>query len=106
MDLTPYIITFAVICVLGSYGIETRSPWAWYGGWFFGALAAAAICYFGFLALFFSDSIVRSFGGILFTAGGICVWWFWASYWLKVKNEFVRSSNSPKKQPQPPDDNI
>jgi hypothetical protein len=106
MDLTPYIIIFAILCLFGSYGIETRSPWAWYGGCVFGVFAAGAICYFGFLTLFFSDSIVRFLGGALLTAGAICVWRFWALYWSKIKGEFVRGSKSLKEQPPDPPESV
>ena len=100
MQVFPFVAGFAVVCFVMAYGTQKRTWWAWCGGWVFGALAAVAV---GSLVLENLSIARTTFDWVIsfvFLIGGVCVWTFWAMWWVKNRRMFsgVKKSKGAKEQ--------
>ena len=96
MQVFPFVAGFACVCFLMAYGTQKRTWWAWYGGWVFGAMAAAAVCNLAIAFLHTAQAPLDWIIGCVFLTGGGCVWTFWSIFWVKNRGLFLR-----RKTPKP-----
>jgi len=90
MQLLLPVLAFSTICFLMAYGTQKRTRWAWYGGWVFGFLAAGAILSLVVDPLLSGQTILGTVCLIVFGVGCACVWTFWARFWIRNRNDFLR----------------
>lgn len=87
--MTPYLLAFALVCAVLSYGLWYRRPWMWYVGWVFFYLFGA---YFGrwfFSGLFISETVSGIVFASIYLFGGLLVWLPAVLWWSNNRHQFV-----------------
>ena len=86
--MVPYLLGFAALCIVLSYGVQKRRPWMWYVGFVIFYLMAA---YFG---SFFLGLLAKAEGpeqeafACLYLVGGLVFWMPQVILWVKYKHIF------------------
>jgi hypothetical protein len=86
--MTPYLLVFALVCLVLSYGLWHRRAWMWPAGWIMLYLFGA---YFGrwfFSALAWAETSHDIAFSTVYFAGGLLVWLPAASWWANHRDEF------------------
>lgn len=87
-SITPYLLSFAAVCIVLCVGLKRRSVWMWYVGWALFYLFAA---YFGhrfFSALYFAETSRDFIFVCLYLAGGFVCWIPAVIWWAKRRHLF------------------
>jgi hypothetical protein len=90
----PLILVIPILCFVGAYGIQKRTPWAWYAGWVVAFFITGAVGYFCMAILSNAETTRQLVCGLIFTAGGAALWTHWAVWWATHREEFVRKRDS------------
>jgi hypothetical protein len=88
MSYLPYVVAISTFCFVWSYGIQKRRRWAWYMGWVFAAVVAAAIIGMAIGFVLYTATRQELLGRSLAPVGASCVWIFWARWWAAQRGEF------------------
>jgi hypothetical protein len=96
--VTPYILTFAVICIALSFGLQKRSPWMWYFGWAFFYLFAAYFGQWFFAALYTAEKVSDLGYSLVYLCGGLVLWMPATIWWAKKKSYFISVRKTPVSQ--------
>ena len=98
MELMPYFIGFAVICLILSVGLQTRATWTWYAGWVLLYLFAGYVGTFFFSALYYASTPNAAGAAALYLFGGLLFWMPVAVWWAGHRHLF----GPRRKRPAPP----
>jgi hypothetical protein len=90
MQWLPLFLVVPALCFAGAYGIQKRRPWAWYAGWVVAFLAGASVASYTVAMLSNAETLQQILLGLIFSAGGMALWTFWAVWWATVKDEFIQ----------------
>jgi|ERR1043166_6708887 hypothetical protein len=96
MQMFPYIIIFAVICLCLGIGLQRRSPWIWYAGWVFFYLAAGFLGTYFFSALYYAESAAGEGFAFIYLFGGLVLWLPTVLWWATHKSYFRGQAALPK----------
>ena len=88
MQMFPYIIGLAVICLGLSFGLQNRSPWVWYAGWVFFYLAAGFLGTYFFSALYYAQNAAGAGLACVYLVGGLVLWFPAVLWWATHKSYF------------------
>jgi hypothetical protein len=104
MDVLPFYATFALLCFVLSFGLQTRPAWMWYLGWVMLYLFAGRFGAFAFSAMFLDHGEHHEFFAGLYLLGGLLIWTPAAIWWGTHRHVFGRrrKPGTPAKPPGTP----
>jgi len=86
--MTPFILGFAAVCAVLSYGLWYRPLWAWYAGWAVLFFIATSFGAFFYPALFHSQSYQELGLSFLYLLGGYLFWLPFVLGWIHCRRFF------------------
>jgi hypothetical protein len=95
--MTPYLLSFAFICVAFSLGLQKRQRWMWYAGWLVFLLVAVSIVQLLVFVLSKSQTASSAIFGCTCIAGILLFWTSIALWWKNRRGDF-RVPQSPSKK--------
>jgi hypothetical protein len=99
LRVTPYIITFAAVFGIASYGLHRRTVWAWWCGWLVFFLVAGYFGLYSYSALYFAETSSEMLlaaacmagGSRALASGGDLVVWssqlLWPAAWSTIEED-------------------
>ena len=88
MEALPYVLSFAAVCFMCSFGLIYRTIWMWYLGWVFFYLLASYYGTFFFNALYSAKDDRDAAFACVYLAGGLLIWLPCAVWWATHRDSF------------------
>jgi hypothetical protein len=95
LSMTPYIITFAAVFGIASYGLHRRTLWAWWCGWVVFFLVAGYFGLYSYSALYSAETSSEMLLAAACIAGGAVLWVPAAVWWCGRRSYFGRRPGAP-----------
>jgi len=88
MEIAPYFVGFAVICLIVSIGLQYRTTWMWYLGWVFFYIFAGYIGFLYFTAFYYAGVPGYTSSAFLYLFGGMVLWVPATIWWATRRHLF------------------
>jgi hypothetical protein len=102
MEVLPFYATFAILCFILSFGLQTRPAWMWYLGWVMLYLFAGRCCSYFFESVFFEFGPHHEIFAVIYLLGGLLLWTPAAIWWGTHRHLFGQRKKGAPPAAKPP----